>query len=131
MRLQRARKQMSAAGVEALVLGPGPDMYYVCGYAGHVSERLTALVVGLEEGMELIVPQLEAEGAQRAAPELQLTVWNEQQDPVKLAVGQLRRLPARTVAVGDHLWSRFLLGLQGELPHMQWQPASRVLEAVR
>jgi Xaa-Pro aminopeptidase len=40
-RLAEVRAGVAAAGLDALLLTPGPDLRYVTGYDAHESERLT------------------------------------------------------------------------------------------
>ena len=44
-RLMRVAAAAGAAGLDALLLTPGPDLRYVTGYDAHQLERLTCLVV--------------------------------------------------------------------------------------
>lgn len=128
-RLAMVRERMRDAGMDSLVLGPGADYRYLAGYGGHVSERLTALVVFQDGGEIIFVPRLEAPGAEGSG--FPLTVWTEEQQPLDLIASALREHDARTIGVGDHLWSRFLLGLQERLPAARWCTASTVIAPVR
>ncbi|MEJ7655010.1 MAG: Xaa-Pro peptidase family protein [Chloroflexia bacterium] len=135
-RLTRVREGMAERGVDALVLGPGPDLLYVAGYAAHTSERLTALVAGLVGTPQLVLPQLEVEGARLHASVLDLVAWSEHEDPATLVADRLRELRSDsdgplTIAVGDHLWSVFLLRLQSAMPQVEWRPASEVVAPAR
>ena len=44
-RLERAAEAAARAGLDALLLTPGPDLRYLTGYDTHQSERLTCLAV--------------------------------------------------------------------------------------
>ncbi len=44
-RLRQVAAAVSTAGLDALLLTPGPDLRYVTGYDAHQLERLTCLVV--------------------------------------------------------------------------------------
>ena len=44
-RLSDVAAATAAAGLDALLLTPGPDLRYVTGYAAHQLERLTCLAV--------------------------------------------------------------------------------------
>ena len=44
-RLDRARALTAEAGLDAIVVGPGPDLTYLAGVEGDTIERLTALVI--------------------------------------------------------------------------------------
>ena len=61
-RLTRARDATHAAGLEALLLTPGPDLRYLLGIAGESHERLTCLVIPADGDPALVVPALERPG---------------------------------------------------------------------
>ncbi len=128
-RLKSVREQMSALGVGTLILGPGADLRYLSGYDAHESERLTALIVPHEGPPDLYVPALEAPRAASARAELR--VWTEYQDPLDLVAEAVRASRSDTIVVGDHLWSRFLIGLQERLPGVNWRLAAEALAPVR
>lgn len=128
-RLAAVRERMRTAQLDALLLGPGPDLRYLSGYEAHPSERLTALLVPLDAPPSLFIPALEAPRAADTSAEL--VAWTEHQEPLDLIAGRLRDLGARGVGVGDHLWSRFLLGLQERLPETAWRPASEATAPAR
>ncbi len=124
-RLDRVRQLMADRGVDALLIGPGADMYYLIGRRGRVSERLVALLLGRGGGETVYVPALEAPGFEGSG--VQLVEWTDEQDPVELVAGAVRDLGAGTVGIGDQVWSRFLLELQRLLPSVEWTSASEIL----
>ena len=63
-RLARVRDAVRAAGLDVLLLTPGPDLRYVTGYDAKQLERLTCLVVPAQGDPFLLVPQLELKAAQ-------------------------------------------------------------------
>lgn len=128
-RLQRVRDQMQLQSAEAMVLGPGADLRYLTGYVATASERLTALVVPLDSDPVLMAPALEAVAAEQLP--VQIQPWTEAEEPLDLVSAVLKALGARRVGIGDHLWSRFLLGLQERCPQVEWIPASRLLSPLR
>ncbi len=75
------------AGLDALLLTPGPDLRYVVGYDAHALERLTCLVVPASGDPFLVVPRLELAAAQ-ASPAgplgIDLVPWDETDDPYAL-----------------------------------------------
>ena len=113
-RLARVRRSMEEQGVDTLLLSVGHDLPYLTGYLAMPLERLTMLVVPRDGEATLLIPRLEAP---RVAPQpgvFELLPWDETDDPTaivaKLAAG------ARTVAVGDQMWARFLVELLPQLP---------------
>lgn len=132
--LARATAAMTAAGVDALLLGPGADLRYLTGYHALALERLTLMVVRADGVHTLIVPTLERPRAVDAGVPEAVTVadFAETSDPYELVLAALDGLGAGLhLGVGDRLWSAFLLRLQSRVPDASWTPASTVTRALR
>ena len=131
-RLDRARTAAGAAGLDALLVTPGPDLFYLTGYAAIALERLTCLVLPAAGPAVLVVPKLERPAAE-AAGVLDLGIevldWPETADPYALVAG---RLPgAGTVALDDHMHAAKVLGLRAALPGAGQVLAGPVLGPLR
>lgn len=131
--LARAATALEAADVDALLIGPGADLRYLTGYHALAMERLTLLVARRDGRHRLIVPTLErARAAAAGLPDdLDLVDVGETGDPYVAVVEALSGLDGESLAVGDRLWSMFLLGLQERLPRRRWLPASRITRELR
>lgn len=125
----RVRAAMADQGVEVLLLSVGADLPWLIGYEAMPLERLTMLVVPLDGEATLLVPRLEAPRVVERAGVFSLRAWDETDDPVAL-VAQLCG-SARTVAVGDRTWSRFLVGLLRCMPGADFRNAGTVLGPLR
>src|SRR5215472_13348348 len=91
-RLSDVAAATAKAGLDALLLTPGPDLRYVTGYHAHESERLTCLVVPADGDPVLIVPRLELRGAQVSpvsALGIEITAFDETDDPYALVARRL------------------------------------------
>ncbi len=131
-RIQRVRAQMDAAGVDALLLSVGPDLPYLTGYEAMPLERLTMLVLGREGTAQLVIPQLEAPRVPSdtaACAGVEIVAWAETDDPIALVARIVGG--ARTLAIGDHTWARFVLALQAALGDRRFVAASVVTAPVR
>ncbi|MEU6850541.1 Xaa-Pro peptidase family protein [Actinacidiphila alni] len=132
-RLIKARTEAAAAGVQALLVSPGPDLRYLTGYQALPLERLTCLVVPVEGDPFLVVPRLEQPAAQ-ASPAgglgIEIVGFDETDDAYGLIA---RRLPAGTArfAVDDHMWAQKLLAFQAALPRAEAVLAGDVLAELR
>ncbi|SFE63412.1 Xaa-Pro aminopeptidase [Actinacidiphila alni] len=132
-RLTKARTEAAAAGVQALLVSPGPDLRYLTGYQALPLERLTCLVVPVEGDPFLVVPRLEQPSAQ-ASPAgglgIEIVGFDETDDAYGLIA---RRLPAGTArfAVDDHMWAQKLLAFQAALPRAEAVLAGDVLAELR
>ncbi|WP_136051336.1 M24 family metallopeptidase [Microbacterium sp. K36] len=121
-RLERAQERAQTAGLDAIIVGPGPDLQYLLGVEGDTIERLTALVLPPRGAATVIVPRMElAKVRSTAVGELELAVadWVDGDDPYALvaaATGAVARvgvsdaLPAlHVVPIGERLQARLEL----------------------
>jgi Xaa-Pro aminopeptidase len=131
-RLNRVRAAVAAAGLDALLVSPGPDLRYLTGYDALPLERLTCLVVRPDADPVVVVPRLERPAAQASplgAAGVQLLAWEETDDPYALVAGLLPR--ARKVAVDDQMWAEKVLGFRRVMPKAAQSLAGVVLRQLR
>ncbi len=111
-RVARAAALAADAGVDALIVAPGPDLAYLIGSDAQTFERLSALVVPATGTPTLVTPRLElASFADSAAGDLGCTfaAWVDGEDPYALA---LTGLPANpVVAVSESMSAGHLIPL--------------------
>jgi Xaa-Pro aminopeptidase len=132
-RLADAAAAAGKAGLDALLLTPGPDLRYVVGYDAHALERLTCLAVPADGDPFLAVPRLELPAAQ-ASPAgrlgLELVPWDETDDPYALVAKRLGRPPA-AVGLSDRMWALMVLRFRAALPQARQELASAALGPLR
>lgn len=131
-RSQRAQVAMAGAGLDALVIAPGPDLRYLTGYDAVPLERLTALVLPASADPVLVVPVLEAAEAERSPAALagmEVVTHGETDDAHRIAVEQVKG--AARVAVDDHMWAVRMLALRSALPTAEFVVAGPVLSELR
>ena len=128
-RMARVRAEMAARGVDALILSVGHDLPYLTGYLAMPLERLTLLVVHRDGDASMIIPRLEAPRVTEMPEVFSLVPWNETDDPIGVAHSLLGS--ARTVAVGDQMWSRFLVDLIAHRKGTEWVRSVTVMEPLR
>ncbi|HEX7168128.1 MAG TPA: Xaa-Pro peptidase family protein [Acidimicrobiales bacterium] len=128
-RVDRVRAGMREAGVDTLLLSLGADLPWLTGYAPHESERLTMLVLPVDDQATMVVPELEAPKVTERPDVFRIQPWRETEDPID-AVARLVG-NRRSLAVSDRAWSYFLLRLQAAIPEATWQPASVVTTPLR
>ncbi|MEA2529120.1 MAG: hypothetical protein QOG89_764 [Thermomicrobiales bacterium] len=130
-RLRRAQAELERQGVDLLLIGPGSDLFYLTGFKAHLSERLNLLGLPRQGQPFLILPVLEAPNAQDRRDLVAIHAWEESQPPSELAARLAGPVDGKTIAVGDQLWSVFLLRLQNAMPSARWTPALNVMRALR
>ncbi len=130
-RLARTRASMAAHDVDVLLLSVGLDLPWLVGYHAMPLERLTMLVVPRHGDVTLVIPRLEAPRVVDRPEVFGMRPWNETEDPVAITAELVRANGARTVAVGDQMWSRFLVDLLPFLPGVTWRRAVDVLGPLR
>ena len=124
-RLERVRREMSARSIDAVLLSVGHDLPYLTGYHAMPLERLTLLVVRMDSTPRMLVPRLEVPRVVPQPGVFEVVAWSETDDPVAMAARML--VGARTIAVGDQMWARFLVEL---LPHVDGARFVRAVDVV-
>ncbi|MGH3150175.1 MAG: M24 family metallopeptidase [Streptosporangiaceae bacterium] len=131
-RLDLVRDAVRSAGLDAVLLTPGPDLRYVTGYDAHQLERLTCLTVPADGDPALYVPRLELPAA-LASPAgslgLEIIPWEETADPFRLVAGRLGN--AAAVGLSDRMWALFVLRFRDVLPSARLALASSALRPLR
>ncbi|GAA1154526.1 Xaa-Pro peptidase family protein [Microbacterium oxydans] len=130
-RLADAATLAAEAGIDAVIVGPGPDLQYLLGVEGDTIERLTALVLGPGVTPTVVVPRMElAKLRTTAAGELGIRVadWVDGEDPYAL-VGEAAGAVAR-VGVSDALPALHVIPI-GERLGVRLELATPVLRESR
>jgi Xaa-Pro aminopeptidase len=136
-RVHAARDVADELGIDVVVVTPGSDLRYLCGYNAHAMERLTALAVPRRGEPLLVVPRLEApmvEASPAGRLGLEVLAWDETDDPFALlaaaVTARLGSAPAR-VAVGSRTWAEHALGVQRAVPGAALELAAPVVDRLR
>jgi Xaa-Pro aminopeptidase len=131
-RLGLVRDAVAAAGLDAVLLTPGPDLRYVIGYDAKQLERLTCLAVPARGEPALFVPRLELPAAQ-ASPAgplgLEMVSWTETDDPFRLVADRIGR--AAAVGLSDRMWALSVLRFRDALPGTRLALAGGALRPLR
>ena len=134
-RLLRTRAAVVEARASALLVGVGPELEWLTGYAAHGGERLNLLVIPTDGDIAFVSPRLEAPAA-RATPgfapgAIRIETWEDTDDPFLLVPALVPPRAPLGFLVSDGLRAGFVLGLQAVLPGASWEVASRVLAPLR
>jgi Xaa-Pro aminopeptidase len=143
-RLATCREAILQRGFAGLLLGVGPDLQYLAGFANEPTERLMMLVIPAGGDVSFVVPRLEATRAETApvvaAGLAQVVPFEETDDSAALVAdlvsgmssGRPVEPDAKTpIGVSDRLWALHVLRLQTALPGRRFEPASAVLRELR
>lgn len=117
VRLAHAAELAAKAGLDGLLITPGPDLRYLIGSRAETFERLTCLVIPADGSTPtIVVPKMElAALGESATGDLGLKVddWVDGQDPYELTVAPLPG--AALAAVADAMPALHLVPLAGRL----------------
>jgi Xaa-Pro aminopeptidase len=131
-RMARVVEDGRAAGLDGVLVTPGPDLVWLTGYQPTaITERLTMLFLTHDREPTLLVPTLErpdAEGAE-GTPATTVTDWPDGVDPYDVAKDFLRT--DGRYGVSDNAWAMHLLGLQGALPATNYHSLTHRLPMLR
>lgn len=120
---------MAQQGVDVCLLSVGPDLPWLTGYEAMPLERLTMLVVPLENDPTLVVPSLEVARVVPRDDLFSIRGWGETEDPVAIVSSLVGS--ARTAAIGERTWARFLVELQTERPDLSFRTTAPVIGPLR
>jgi Xaa-Pro aminopeptidase len=130
-RLQVAQAEMSRQGIDLLVVGPSADMFYLIGYPGHESERMSVLVLPREGVPHFVVAGLEAPLLHDRRDLLEIVSWEETENPAAKVAAIAGPAAQGVIAASDDLWSVFTLRLQAAMPRSRWTEGGQLLRPLR
>ncbi|GAB3146767.1 aminopeptidase P family protein [Microbispora hainanensis] len=120
------------AGLDALLLTPGPDLRYVTGYDALPLERLTCLVVPASGEPFLVVPRLELPAAEHSPASrlgIEFVAWDETDDPYAEVARRLG--PVARIGLADRMWAMQSLRFRSVMPEAEQVLAGSVLRDLR
>jgi Xaa-Pro dipeptidase len=91
-RLERARGELKARGLDLLIATPSTNYEYLTGYNPGRSERLIVLLLPVVGAPAIVCPSFEVERIKRHSVITDLHGWEEQEDPHALVRETVRRL---------------------------------------
>jgi Xaa-Pro aminopeptidase len=131
-RLTTVADAVRRAGLDVLLLTPGPDLRYVTGYDAKQLERLTCLAVPAGADPFLLVPALEVKAAQASpagALGVELVTWGETTDPFGIIAGRIG--DPHSIALSDRMWALHVLAFESTFARAGRRLASSILSPLR
>src|SRR4051812_1094409 len=131
-RVSHAQKAAAEAGLDALLVTPGPDLRWLTGYDALPLERLTCLVVPAAGEPFMVAPGLEvpAVGASGVKVLVVGVVGGAEPDDPSPVIAA--RLPgARRIALANRMWAEQVLRLRTALPDAEQSLTSTVIGELR
>src|SRR5947208_503594 len=134
-RLERARLELKARGLDLLIATPGTNYEYLTGYNPGRSERLIALLLPVAGAPAIVCPSFEVERIRRHSVITELHGWDEQEDPHALVRDTVRGLRrgsgSGTIALESSTAYQTSLRLGRALPGWKFVDAAPVTERLR
>jgi Xaa-Pro dipeptidase len=128
-RIKNARRIMTDSGIRAIVVEPGPSMFYFTDVRWWASERLFAFVLPAEGPLAWICPKFEEDRAReiiRFGDDIR--VWEEDESPYALVRQVFADRGVRTGKIGIEEKVRFFVadGIRKETPGVEFVSADPV-----
>ena len=133
-RIEQARRLMSEAGLDALMLEPGSSLYYYTAVRWGLSERPFVAVLPARGELAYVCPGFEeARARELVGGDAEVRVWQEDESPYRLLAGILRDRGAATGRIGVEERARFFVfdGVRQEAPGAQLVRADQVTTGCR
>ncbi len=133
-RTRTCQDRLREAGVDAAVLFPSRNLFYLTGFDEEPSERHLLLFVPSEGDPAFLVPELYAEQVRGETWVSDVRTWSDGDDPVEAmrrTISDLDLSADARVLVDDSMWARFTLDLRRVLPDARLDLASDVLGRLR
>jgi Xaa-Pro dipeptidase len=118
-----------ARGLDALFVTPSTNLAWSSNLSIGRSERLTALILPVDGPAVLITPNFEAENHRRDVAVNDIVTWNEDEDPMALAVRALGR--AKTVGIEGSTAYHTVAQLSAAASSVQMQDATELFDSFR
>jgi Xaa-Pro aminopeptidase len=130
-RLSRVVRMLHREGIDALILTPGANLFYLTGFEhGHAYERLLALIVRANGSSRWILPTMNLEQVRPHMSQGQaLRPWDDREGYLP-ALGETLA-GAKTVAFDDDARAAFVLDLLTITPEARVLKASSIMRSLR
>jgi Xaa-Pro dipeptidase len=132
-RATQALEKVGEEGVDAILLFPGPNIYYYTGFNIGLSERLAVALIPVEGEPVFVVNELEGELRGQAPWFTERVVWREHEDPARLLAETIADRGLGSAAIGlteDAPWG-WVNRLSALAPNVKFVDVSSQLGYIR
>lgn len=132
-RLDRVRRQLDNASIDALALSPSDNLRHTTGFSPMPDERFCVFLV-TNASEAFIVPHLNADQTAAALPGLPLFRWKDEEGPDDAfahALTSLEGAPVRQVAIDPEMRAETLLAMLGAAPQVRPVTGAPLMRALR
>jgi Xaa-Pro aminopeptidase len=129
-RALRAQEIMNQQGIDALLIGPGSNMFYLTGIHAMANERLYMMILPQSGTPCIVLPELEKLGASEHATYFDLVSWTDSEgydDALRNALDTA----SKKIAVDNYLFSQYLIDVQQVLSGASFVKGSNVMRSLR
>ena len=130
-RVTRAADLLREQEIDLLVVGQSADFRYLTGHKIGLTERLTALVLPAKGRPTIIVPRLSEPILVGVHAHADVRPWADGTNPVDSVVEVIEASGSRRVAIGEELWSSYVLELIARLPRVEFVPGNQIMRTLR
>ncbi|QYJ76058.1 Xaa-Pro peptidase family protein [Shewanella sp. FJAT-52076] len=133
-RIQKAQRLMKAAGLDAVYLNAGTNLYYFTGTRWYASERMVGAILPAEGALEYIAPAFELDTLKGyMAIKGEVNTWHEDESPYQLFGAVLDRLGLGQGRVGMDESAAFFIseGIRDANPELKVVSAKAVTAGCR
>ncbi len=131
-RLERARRLLGEAGLDALLVRGGPSLRYFTGVAWGQSERLVAMILPRRGPPVMICPAFEVGTLEASlAVPIEARLWQEDESPYALAAGVLADFGATSLALDPEAPFFVADGLRRAAPGLAIVSGAAVIDGCR
>ena len=131
-RMNRVKEGMSKQGIDAFLVSPSSNLFYLTGYAVHGDERLLVLVLP-REGEPFLLANLLYKEQVKLLPVKDFVYWKDGEEPFGLLKKEIekRNIPMKKAALEPEIPAFFVLPINQTFPEATFVLGSPLTEPLR
>ncbi len=132
-RLDQIKDKMQEKDLDAVMLFPSANLYYMTGFETSASERLLLAVIPMDGEPFFIAPKLFEGQIRKEASIKEIIVWNDEENPYHIlrSVLEEKNLTDSRVAVDDTMWAEQLLHISQTITKLSFTQLGQLINSIR